>query len=200
MVFDIRNNFVTSPYYGIYINNSVSSLQWNKVYNNTVSIVSATNNYSYGIYVTGAAGAQIDVQNNVIDRNSATNYTYYGIYGVAASGGGNLTVTYNFIDNAIVNAVTGTITVNLYNNNSNAISLNANGSTVSAVGQNGGNPGPQFYDTDLSVNDAGCYGGAFTLNNFFPQFTGAANTWLTNYQFNVRTGNTLSIKANSFDR
>jgi hypothetical protein len=199
MAFDIRNNFVTCPYYGIYVSSTTTTTQLNKVYNNTVSISNAGSNYLYGIYVSGSSGSQIDVQNNVVDRNSSTNYTYYGIYGSAGSGG-NLTVTYNWVDNGFTTPISGSITVNLNNNTTTAISLNGTGSTVGGVGQNGGNPGVQFYDTDLTVNDAGCYGGSFTLNNFFPSFTGSAITWLTNYQFNLRTGNTLSIKANSFDR
>ena len=198
MIFDIRNNFVSTPYSGIYIGNTVGTSQLNKIYNNTISVTNATQSGSYSIYVTGGVGANVDIQNNVLDRNSAPNYTYYGIYALPGSGG-TTTVAYNFIDNIFSSQVSGPPTVNL-NNTVVSLALNANGSTQSSVGLNGGNPGVQFYDTDLTVNDAGCYGGSYTLNNFFPQFTGAANTWLTNYQFNVRTGNTLSIKASSFDR
>ena len=200
MFFDIRNNFVSSPFYGIYVSNTESNTTpVNKMYNNTVSILNSGTSPLYGINITGASGSQIDVQNNVVDRNSAPNYTYYGIYAVNGSGG-NMTVAYNYVDVSIGNPVSGTITVNQNNNTASTITLNANGSTQSSVGLNGGNPGVQFYDTDLTINDAGCYGGSYTLNNFFPQFTGSTNTWLTNYQFNIRTGSTLSIKANSYDK
>jgi hypothetical protein len=199
MNFDIRNNFVTAAYYGMYINPTISnSIALNKIYNNTVSIAGSGQSTNYGMYIAGSSATQIDVQNNVVDRNDAVNYTYYGIY-ANVGGGGNLSVTYNYVDNAFSSTITGSITVNLNNTTNTAISLNGNGSTVGGVGQNGGNPGVQFYDTDLTINDAGCYGGSYTLNNF-NQFTGSAVTWLTNYQYNVRTGTTLGIKANSYDR
>jgi len=198
MISDIRNNFITTPYSGIYVGGTVGTSQLNKIYNNTISLYNASQGGGYAIYVAGGANANIDIQNNVLDRNSAPNYTYYGIYASPGSGG-TTSVTYNFIDNIFSSQVSGAPTVNL-NNTVVSLALNVNGSTQSSVGLNGGNPGVQFYDTDLTINDAGCYGGSYTLNNFFPQFTGAANTWLTNYQFNIRTGNTLSIKASSVDR
>ena len=95
-----------------------------------------------------------------MDRNDAVNYTYYGIY---TSTGGTITLTYNYADNAFSYPISGSTTVSLNNVVNTAISLNANGTTTSNVGVNGGNPGTQFYDTDLTVNDAGCWGGSFTF-------------------------------------
>ena len=200
MNFDVRNNYIIAPYYGMYFPATIgNSATVNKIYNNTVSVANSGQSNNYGIYLVGGSNSQIDIENNVVDRNDAVNYTYYGINATAGSGG-NLTVAYNYVDNAFSSTIAGTITVNLNNTVNTAISLNANGSTVGSIGANSGNPGTQFYDTDLTLNDVGCYGGSYTLNNFFPQFTGAATTWLTNYQFTLRTVNTLSIKANSYDR
>jgi hypothetical protein len=57
-----------------------------------------------------------------------------------------------------------------------------------------------FFDLDLSPGDAGAYGGSFTLNNFFPLHTGAARVYHVIYPFNVRVGNTLDVRAFTFDR
>jgi len=203
--FDIRNNFVNMPGGGSYcisVSNTVAnSAVLNKVYNNTVAVYGNAQN-EYGIYVSGAANSQIDVQNNVVARtynNSYYGYYAYGIVGYAGSGG-NLTVTYNYVGSSYNTTISGTLTTNLNNNTGNAISLNGNGTTQNGVGANGGNPGPMFYNTDLTVNSAGCYGGSYTLNNFFPGSPNYAMTWLTNYTFTVRTGNTINIKASSYDK
>jgi hypothetical protein len=196
MYFDIRNNYIQASEYGIYITPTSSGTSTNKLYNNTVSIANSGSSTNYGIYVFGSSGSTVDIQNNVVDRNDAVNYTYYGIY---TSTGGTLTLTYNYVDDAFNYPIGGSATVSLNNVTSTAIALNANGSTQANVGLNGGNPGTSFYDTDLTVNDAGCYGGSFTLSNY-NLFGNYPSTWLTNYQFNVRTGNTLGIKAYSFSR
>ncbi|HQF29354.1 MAG TPA: hypothetical protein PLD36_12120, partial [Bacteroidia bacterium] len=65
---------------------------------------------------------------------------------------------------------------------------------------NGGNPAAPFYDLDLTAGDAGAYGGSYTLDNYFPLFAGSSRVYLNTYPFNVRLGNTLNIKGNSFDR
>ena len=196
MCFDIRNNYIQAAYYGLYINPTTSNAVINKVYNNTISIANSGQSINYGIYIASSSGSQVDIQNNVIDRNDAVNYTYYGIY---TSNGGTLTLTYNYVDDGFSYPISGSSTVNLNNVTNTAISLNTNGTTVGGVGVNGGNPGTSFYDIDLSVNDAGCYGGSFTLNNY-SQFSNYPTTWLTNYQFNARSGNTLNIKANSYSK
>ena len=196
MYFDIRNNYIQASNYGIYIGTTSSSASTDKIYNNTVSITNAGSSINYGIYVATVSGSTVDIQNNVVDRNDAVAYTYYGIY---TSTGGTLTLTYNYVDDAFTYPIGGSATVSLNNVTNTGISLNGNGITTSNVGVNGGNPGAQFYDTDLTVNDAGCYGGSFTLANY-TLFGNYPTTWLTNFQFNVRTGNTLGIKAYSFSK
>lgn len=64
----------------------------------------------------------------------------------------------------------------------------------------GGNPAAPFYDLDLSIGDAGAYGGSYTLDNFFPLHTGAARVYMTGHPFNLRSGATLRVRANAWDR
>ncbi len=196
MYFDIRNNFVrVNNTSGIIISNTLATGSLNKIYNNTISQTFTQAGGYAGIEID--AGTQIDVQNNVIDLNSSTGS--FLSYGINSTSSNVITASYNIVDSAISITMHGVFTYNLHNS-SIAVYLNADGSTQNNVGVNSGNPGIQFYDTDLTVNDAGIFGGSYTINNFFPQYTGSAKTWLTNYQFNIRTGNTLSIKANSYDR
>jgi len=198
MIFDIRNNFIVcqagDP---INVQKTVSnSSQLNKLYNNTVSVTDASSGAT-GIFIASSTGSQVDVQNNVLDITSTIANTYG--FGETVGTGSNLFFTYNYIDQAFATSIQGTPTVNM-DNVVTSITLNANGSTQSNVGVNSGNPGPQFYDTDLTVNDAGCYGGSFTLKNFFPTPTIGPSAWVTNYTFNLRTGNTLGIKASSYSK
>jgi hypothetical protein len=198
MLFNISNNYLTAPYYGIYVGaSSGNNTILQRIYNNSVELVSMANNGDYCIYVAGSTGSQIDVQNNAVTKSGSTGANWYGIEGVAANGGG-LSCTYNYASNTLSSPIGGTYTVNLDNNTSNAITFSGYG--VPSAGVNLGNPGPQFYNTDLSINTVGCFGGSFTQNNFFPSFPSSPSTWLTNYQFNIRTGNTLNIKAYSFSR
>lgn len=50
------------------------------------------------------------------------------------------------------------------------------------------------------MGDAGAYGGSYTLNNFFPLHTGAARVYMTGHPFNIRSGTTLRVRANAWDR
>ena len=81
------------------------------------------------------------------------------------------------------------------------VSFNADGTLNNApAAVNGGNPAAPFYDLDLSVGDAGAYGGSYTLSNFFPLHTGAARVYMTGHPFNLRSGATLRVRANAWDR
>ena len=65
---------------------------------------------------------------------------------------------------------------------------------------NGADPSFEFYDLDLSVGDAGCYGGSYSLDNYFP-ITGSSRVFWVDMPFGITTnGAPLQIKAEGFDR
>jgi hypothetical protein len=72
--------------------------------------------------------------------------------------------------------------------------------TLPTPAQNGADPSFEFYDLDLTVGDAGCYGGSYTLDNYFP-ITGSSRVYNIDMPFGIiTTGAPLNIKADGFDR
>ena len=108
---------------------------------------------------------------------------------------------YNIVDSSFSPAIGGTFTFQGNNITNQTFTINADGTLpVGNPAIDGGNTAPPFYDLDLTVGDGGAYGASYTLNNFFPLFTGAARVYFVQYPFNVRQGSTLNIKAYGFDR
>ena len=203
---DIRNNFVQSEGIVIKVNNTKnSSAKINTIYNNTLKVNTGSVSSGYSIYNLWIAGvgssAIIEVMNNLLDfAATASGPTWNGFY--CATGNGQRNIYYNVIDNSSVldNQISGSWTVNTNNIINTSVSVGSTGVPSGTVATDKGNPAQPFYDIDLTPNDAGCYGGSFTQDNYFPQFAGAAKIWYVDHPFNIRQGNTLSIQAESFDR
>ncbi len=199
--FDIRNNFISSSYLGIYITSSRNtSATVNKIYNNSVSMNNYTSSSTvYGMYINTSTNTYVEIMNNIVDKNSSsTSAVFNGIHAFPGSNG-QANAYFNFVDNQFSSTFNSNFTVQSNNTVNQAITLGGFGA-LAGVGVNGGNPANLFFDLDLTRNDVGAWGGSFTQANFFPLFTGAARTWLTSYPYNIRSGNTLTIKATSFDR
>lgn len=63
---------------------------------------------------------------------------------------------------------------------------------------NGASPEFRYYDLDLTRGDAGCYGGSYTLDNYFP-FTGRSRVIDMETPFGVNTGTSFDIKSVGID-
>jgi hypothetical protein len=171
----------------------------NLIENNTITrqIGSTGYNYSVGIGVQNSpANSTITLMNNLIIANS-TETLDYGLY--FYSNTGIVSASYTFM-----NAYVSTQFSGLTDNGTNSINTN---STIDIDGKltalsdaiNAGNSDSIYYDIDLTRNDVGCYGGSFTLDNFFP-ITGAARVYFVAAPRRVLIGNTLNVKAEAFDR
>ncbi|MCB9170891.1 MAG: hypothetical protein H6594_11125 [Flavobacteriales bacterium] len=197
-VVHIRNNYIQHGWMGIQVyagnTNGVQNLIWNN------TITAYTGQFTtYGIDMANTnSGSVWEIMNNVITRTwSGTNR------GVNNDSGnqGQINVYYNHVSNNVSTPIDAGFTFTANNTTNEAITLNTDGTFSSAPSCiDGGNPAPVFYDLDLSIGDAGAYGGSYTLDNFFPLHTGAARVYLTGHPFNVRTGATLRVKGMSYDR
>jgi len=89
----------------------------------------------------------------------------------------------------------------LQNTTCNSCDVNtSDGSNVAGFPINSGNPLNDYLDLDLSRNDVGCYGGSYSMANFFP-FSSASS--VVNYMTSPRTvplGNTVDVKVTGFDK
>ena len=64
----------------------------------------------------------------------------------------------------------------------------------------GADPAVQYYDIDLTVGDAGCYGGSFTHDNFFPLSSGSSKVFFVDAPRGVFQGFNLDVKADGYDK
>lgn len=204
-VVHIKNNFIRYSSTGIRIAGSISEPIPNLIWNNTTLGQSSFNtSTSYGIYVFQTISTSVwEVMGNVCVRGTLGMSNRRGIgWSSGSSQGGTANCYYNHIGTGLSPAISGEWTFEDLNEINQDIELNAEDGTFSNAPNaiDGGNPAPFFYDIDLTPNDAGAYGGSFTLDNFFPQHTGATRVYNVVYPFNVRSGNTMNVKAFSFDR
>lgn len=193
--FSIQNNFITLTYplngYGIGINVLVaknSNLGVNSIINNT--IFKAGTNYVNGIYFNGSSNSFVEVLNNL--------FVGTGSYAIQM-GIGSSSIHYNYFTNAALYGFTNDGTnITATNTTLNTEGLNTNplSNTI-----NGGTPDSAYADINLTRNDVGCYGGSFTLDNFFPI---TANDWarviLVTAPRRVLVNGTINVKAIGFDK
>ena len=194
----IKNNLIIHQYAGIYMlafpNVSIANL----IYNNT--IYGELYNFSnYGVFVGFVpTNAIVEIMNNVIDAfNTGTKF------GINVSNlNGQANAYYNHIDNGFSNPIAGSLTFSGNNTVNAAVSINTITGALNPgnTAINGGNPANPFYDLDLTVGDAGAYGGSFSLANYFPLHSGGARIYSVAFPFNIRSGNTLNVKASGYDR
>lgn len=197
---NVFNNFIkrlsgTSTFYSFnYTFTDTNNIKV-KFYNNTV-LTPRTNSFTSGSansYFRCFANA--DIKNNIfiktsnnpndsaviffnVTPNSAKSNNYYHLTdGQTISGSLNSQV----LTNNPVNQVTGVL-------------------ILPTAAQNGAEQSFQFYDLDLTIGDAGCYGGSYTLDNYFP-ITGSSRVFSIEMPFGfINNGTPLEIKAEGFDR
>lgn len=198
----IRNNYIRFKMDGLRIHHSTNEPVPCLIYNNTIiGEGPGVSNQRYGIRISGIQDNSIwEIMNNVVIASGLTGVTLSAIS--ASTSNATVNAYFNYVSSGWTSAITGSFTFNELNYTNQNIQLNLDDGTFANVNNaiDGGNPSPLFYDLDLSPNDAGAYGGSFTLNNFFPQHTGSARIGIVSYPFNIRNGNTIRMNAMSYDR
>lgn len=194
----IRNNYVQHGWMGIEVYGGNTGAVPNLIWNNTV--VAYTGQFTtYGISLANTNSGSIwEIMNNAVTR------TWTGeSRGINRDSGnsGQINVYFNHVHAGMSIPISAGFTFEGSNTTNQPITLNADGTFASAAAAiDGGNPAAPFYDLDLTVGDAGAYGGSYTLGNYHPLHTGAARVYMTGHPFNVRQGSTLRVRATAFDR
>lgn len=197
-VVHIRNNYVQHRYIGIHGTGGNAQGITNQVWNNTVVATGGTS--PPAIFMSSTlTGSVWEIMNNVADFTGGT--ICRGIIN-GGSLNGQTNVYFNVIESGMSTIISPTGFTFVGNNiTDQAIDLQADGRpVVGSPAINGGNPAAPFFDLDLSLGDAGAYGGSYTLDNFFPLHTGAARVYMASHPYNIRQGATLRVKANAWDR
>lgn len=193
---NIFNNLLVRNSYSDYfysINYEFTSTTANKlnIFNNTFILTSNNFNSALNYYLVLNSPALI--KNNIFQR--VNNYSYLPRFTFGS--GVNVTASYNYYFNSSIN-------ISSENQPTNLAAAPVNNTTgqliLPTAALNGADPSFEFYDLDLSVGDAGCYGGSYTLDNYFP-ITGSSRVYNIEMPFGITTnGGPLNIKAESFDR
>ena len=172
-----------------------------KIVNNTICTPSSTNSsFGYRNYFISSSNSASSAYNNLLIQNNIFATTTTSSAKPIFSG--NLTNSSAASNYNYYFAVNSNQTIS---NNSNEVILASNPVTASGTlilptaAQNGANPAFEFYDLDLSVGDAGCYGGSYTLDNYFP-ITGSSRVFNIDMPFGIFSSGNLDIKATGFDR
>lgn len=195
--FSIQNNFIRLDYpgnatnFGIYVQNGRNSAAGTNVINNN-TIIKQTYSIYYGITINTGASSVTEIMNNLIVA------PLYG--GGLITSTGNYDIHYNYVSNAsfggFTNDGTNVAPTNTTINAANGLITNALSNTI-----NGGTPDSAYSDINLTRNDAGCYGGSYTQDNFFP-ITG--NDWarviLVTAPRRVMVNGTINVKAIGYDK
>ncbi|MCX6897001.1 MAG: hypothetical protein NTZ16_16255 [Verrucomicrobia bacterium] len=161
-------SFIGQPSTGINIAAAkIDSYISNHVLNNTVNKMNAPGGL-IAFRFNQAAGALLEIHNNISTStsfNAANGYLGNNQYG--------MNFTYNYDHNSTApfsnmpsdptNISSSTTTVDL-----NTGALNSGSDAI-----NGGDPGTAYLDLDLTRNDAGCYGGSYSRENFTQAETGS---------------------------
>jgi hypothetical protein len=203
---------------------SCSSDVFLNIYNNLIRKVSGVNGFRSIRYdfVSSTANKLNIINNTIILSNSASGGSSYNYYLDLKSPAFVKNTIFYRVNNGLSVApnfffgsgITVTASYNYYRTVSvvipsevNPVNLTADPVDI-ATGQlilptaalNGADPSFQFYDLDLSIGDAGCYGGSYSLDNYFP-ITGSSRVFWVDMPFGITTnGAPLQIKAEGFDR
>lgn len=135
------------------------------------------------------------IKNNIIQASAVNTSLYAPNAAIVASG---ISSSYNyFMNNVVAYSAFSATDVGLTTIPTNQ---NTGQLILPTLAQNGADPSFEFYDLDLTAGDAGCYGGSYTLDNYFP-ITGSSRVYNIDMPFGITTtGAPLNIKADGFDR
>jgi hypothetical protein len=165
----VANNFVTltgapfgQPNIGILISGAKSDASIkNVVFNNTVNKAGpgASNAYKF----SQASGALIEIHNNIATKEASAYSSAIGFVGNNQSG---MNFTYNY-DHSSTTAFSN-LPTDPTNISGSTTTVDSNTGILVAGSDaiNGGDPGTAYLDLDLTRNDAGCYGGSYSRENF----------------------------------
>lgn len=137
------------------------------------------------------------IKNNIFQGSAISNSTGSWAPTAVLTSSGNAS-SYNYFRNNLVGFPAFSSTDVLLT--TNAVD-NATGQLILPTpALNGADPSFEFYDLDLSPGDAGCFGGSYSLDNYFP-ITGSSRVFWLDVPFGITTtGSPLQIRAEGFDR
>jgi len=211
----VGDDYFHPSYYDYLINPATTSHYFN-ISNNHIKTL-YNNQYGMYIYQTKSGAGQNHLVNNTFDH-AATNYqAIYILYPYSSiiaqnnlfAGAGTvgiylytsplyLTASYNHFNTSYTTPVQG-FTDNGTNVTGGTTTINSEGKAVSGTAVDAGNPDFAFWDLDNTSNDAGCFGGSWSRENFLSTSPNS-RTSIVFAPRRVVSGNTININAQGYDK
>lgn len=193
---NIYNNFIkhsniSNAFLSIHYSFSSTSSNKLNIFNNTFLTPNSSSSSSLNYYLVLASPALI--KNNIFQRiNSQVNQPRFTF-----GSGVNVTASNNYYNTVSLSIPSENNPVIL---TTNIVNTTTGQLIIPNPALDGADPSFEFYDLDLSVGDAGCYGGSYTLDNYFP-IIGSSRIFNIDMPFGITTsGAPLIIKTEGFDR
>ena len=180
----------------------------NYIVNNTF-YHSSSSSYGSNIYCNNVDHSNTYIYNNFFRHgysgtsSSATKHIGY----TSMSSANEPIIRYNVFARPYSNGNNGGVYWNTSLNSAtyNNYLVHTSGNTVSTVdgrvtagvGLDGGMPGINYYDIDISNNDVGTYGGPYSWDNYWDTSTGRARVFSLDMPFEIWMGQTPTIKADA---
>jgi hypothetical protein len=202
--FYIANNYINqgNTYCLRITNHHYSSAVNNNICNNTFS--NSGNNTNYYTPIRSLSTSNLDninAYNNILENRYNASSTYARVLYATGQSGGSIKLYYNYLkgySNATTTGGTKVVGNTSVDYNGANLTLASDGSCNSAtycVDQ--GSPELQFYDIDLTRNDRGTFGGPYSIDNYTATGTGNARVYDLNMPFEIWSGQTPQVKAES---
>jgi len=200
-VVNIKNNYIfsdtpSSSFESIQFTAAPTSIQ---IINNTIGTPSATsysnrNHFIYDFNISGAYDNLL-IKNNIFFRTTSnTVWPFLDPSLVNGTASSSYNYYYRVDGGATISTNSSEVTLSSYPIDNATGNLN-----LPTPAENGADPSFEFYDLDLTVGDAGCYGGSYTLDNYFP-ITGSSRVFDIDMPFGIISTGTLNIMSIGFDR
>ena len=196
--FVINNNFITTHSTGIELLNLKPSDH--EVINNTFYLNPTSANKIAIEIINLPQSSKLQIKNNLLHSTSSNFHLEHALYG-GASISGLVTIGFNYFNDGFDYYFFG-----LTNDGTNVTGFPFTLNTTTGAVLTGnltdvGHPDATFTDLDLTTNDVGCYGGSFSMDNFFP--ANDTNAKVYYLELPRRTGagiTTVPVKAEAFDK
>ncbi len=198
-----NNRIVTSTENAVVLNNwHYSTVNQNLLVNNTIqNNYSTTSTANYGATILlqdNNNRSNLHFWNNLVNNLSTSNPYSYCVWVPTnvVTGSGQVQSYYSRYDSPtaqlthVIESTAGTFTTA-------ASAFDEFGRGTDANAFDAGSPSIQFYDIDLTRNDRGTFGGPYSIDNYNVTGTGKARVYDLNMPFEIWSGQTPQVKAES---
>ena len=192
--FYVSNNYINNPTANgngfAIINHLYNSSKNNTAANNTI-LASSSGSSGGALYLASPSN-----DGNLVFYNCIINNKIAGQWSIYSNQSFTSIADYTYFYNCIY-AIRGGINANITFSSSGIAAVDSYGRGIDSVSIDQGFPSVEYYDTDLTRNDIGTFGGPYSINNYIDTATGNGRVYDLEIPFEIWSGQTPQVKAKS---